>query len=376
MCGRAMTLFLNNDDIRHVLTMEMTLAALDRAYHQLAAQEAVCRPRIDIQIPTGDPTKIYQWGTMEGGSIDPGYFAIRMKSDIAYESAYEGVVTHEKYASRPGLFCGLIILFNVQNAEPLAIINDGYLQHFRVGADSGIGVKYMAREDARVVGMLGSGGMARSHLESITLVRKVERVQVFSPTREHRETYAREMAEKYDIEAVALDNPRDVFRGADIVCGCTDSARPVIIGEWIEAGAHVTCVGGRPDDDARKRVDVALRLGSAPGPVGLPEWKIDDENVTYAARRTSEAATAQAGDPRRTERGHGVQMANKTVFLEALLTGGAAGRTSPEQITFSERGNIQGAQFFAVAGAAYEAAEAAGVGRHLPTEWFLQDIRD
>jgi ornithine cyclodeaminase/alanine dehydrogenase-like protein (mu-crystallin family) len=69
-------------------------------------------------------------------------------------------------------------------------------------------------------------------------------------------------------------------------------------------------------------------------------------------------------------------MGDKTVFMEDLLAGRATGRTSPAQITFSERGNIQGAQFFAVAGAAYEAARAAGVGRELPTDWFLQDIRD
>ena len=62
--------------------------------------------------------------------------------------------------------------------------------------------------------------------------------------------------------------------------------------------------------------------------------------------------------------------------LEDLLNGRVKGRTSPEQITFSERGNIQGAQFFAVAGAVYEAASARSFGRVLPTEWFLQDIRD
>src|SRR5205814_3736963 len=118
--------------------------ALDLAYRQLAVADAVCRPRIDLQIPTQDPAKTYQWGTMEGGSISPGYFAIRMKSDVTYESEYEGVVTNEKYASRPGLFCGLIMLFDIQTAEPLAIINDGYLQHFRVAADSAIGINYLA----------------------------------------------------------------------------------------------------------------------------------------------------------------------------------------------------------------------------------------
>ena len=59
--------------------------ALDKAYRELAREEAVCRPRIDIQIPTPDSEKIYQWGTMEGGSMS-GYFAIRMKSDVIYET--------------------------------------------------------------------------------------------------------------------------------------------------------------------------------------------------------------------------------------------------------------------------------------------------
>ncbi|MFQ5903499.1 MAG: hypothetical protein ACE5JO_07405, partial [Candidatus Binatia bacterium] len=76
-----MTLILNNDDVKSVLTMEITMEALEKAYQQIARREAVCRPRVDIQIPTKDPKKIYQWGTMEGGSIS-GYFAIRMKSDV------------------------------------------------------------------------------------------------------------------------------------------------------------------------------------------------------------------------------------------------------------------------------------------------------
>ena len=78
-----MTLLLNNDDIKGILTMEMTLEALGHSYVQMTRGEAVCRPRIDLQIPTSDPQKTYQWGTMEGGSSS-GYFAIRMKSDILY----------------------------------------------------------------------------------------------------------------------------------------------------------------------------------------------------------------------------------------------------------------------------------------------------
>src|SRR5829696_7268479 len=110
-----MTLILNNDDVKQVLTMEVTMNALEQAYTELTRQEAVCRPRIDIQIPTKDPNKIYQWGTMEGGSTS-GYFAIRMKSDVIYETDYNGVLTQESYCTRPGLFFGLILLTSIENS--------------------------------------------------------------------------------------------------------------------------------------------------------------------------------------------------------------------------------------------------------------------
>ncbi|HWP56984.1 MAG TPA: hypothetical protein VNL14_03735 [Candidatus Acidoferrales bacterium] len=366
-----MTLILNNDDVRKVLTMEIAMGALEKAYGELYRGEAVCRPRIDIQIPTKDPNKIYQWGTMEGGSTS-GYFAIRMKSDVIYEQEYAGARTQEKYCVEPGKFCGLILLVSTENGAPLALINDGYLQHMRVGADSGIGVKYMAREDAAVVGMLGSGGMARSHMDAFVLVRRIRRVQVYSPTKEHREQFAREMEAKFGIEAVALDNPRDVFKGADIVAGCTDSALPVIVGKWLEEGTHVTCIGGKPDEDALGRIDVSLRLGNAPAPWGLPQLDLPDEYITYGA--TGGAHTMKM--KRAGKRAHGVIAEERAVLLADLLSERKKGRTSPKQITYSERGNIQGLQFFSVAGRVYELAREKGLGREIPTDWLLQDIRD
>jgi alanine dehydrogenase len=367
-----MTLILNNDDVQSVLTMEITMNALENAYQELTRHEAVCRPRIDIQIPTNDPNKLYQWGTMEGGAMS-GYFAIRIKSDIIYETEYEGARTQEKYCVRPGKFCGLILLIDIQNGEPVALINDGYLQHMRVGADSGIGVKYMAREDAQVVGMIGSGGMARSHIEAFLLARKIDRVQVYSPTRAHRLEYAKEITERFGIEVVSVNNPEDVYKGAHIIAGCTDSAVPIIIGKWLEEGAHVTCIGGKPDEVTLNRVDVSLRLGNAPAPWGLPEVGLVDEYITYGATPTQNAdfKMKRAG-----KRAHGTIAEDRSVLLSELLSSKKKGRTSNKQITYSERGNIQGAQFYAVAGKAYELAKAKGLGREIPTDWLLQDIRD
>ena len=77
--------------------------------------------------------------------------------------------TQEKYCQRPSKFCGLILLFSLENGEPLAIMNDGFIQHLRVGATAGLGAKYLAREDATIVAMIGSGGMARTDRKSTRL---------------------------------------------------------------------------------------------------------------------------------------------------------------------------------------------------------------
>src|SRR6476659_6814188 len=307
-----MTMIINNQEVEKVLTMADTIAALEKSYLQLAAGEAVCRPRIDIRIPTSDPARNYQLGTMECGST-AGYFAIRMKSDIIYETEYNGAVTQEKYCMRPGLYCGLILLTSIENGELLGFINDGYLQHMRVGADGGIGVKYLANENAEVVGILGSGGMARTHMQAFTRVRTIKKLQVFSPTRENREQFGREMAAKYNIEVKVCDRPEDVYKGAHILAALTDSAVEVTDGSLLEKGSHIVVIGGsgRPDEASLARVDVYLRFGDTPAPTGRPELATDAENIGYDARPSH----AKYGDGRRERRKHGNSLPNKRITL-------------------------------------------------------------
>jgi len=132
-------LIISNADVARLLTMGEAIDALDQAYRQLVTTDAVCKPRTDIMIPTKKPGKVYQWSSVEGGSTS-GYFAIRMKSDIIYEQEYNGARTQEKYCIKPGIYCGLILLTDIESGEPLAILNDGLTQLTRVGADGGIGV--------------------------------------------------------------------------------------------------------------------------------------------------------------------------------------------------------------------------------------------
>lgn len=363
-------LLLSNDDVSGVLDMDMTMAALQDAYIAVAEGRATCRPRIDVSIPTGDPAQEYRWGTMEGGSAE-GYFAIRLKSDVLHwETAPDGTRTREKFCGRKGLYCGLILLTSTRTGMPLALIQDGVIQHMRVGGDGGLGVRHMAREDAEVVGMLGSGGMAHTHVLSFLRARPAIRLlKVYSPTRANREAFAARVAREHGIEAVACDRPEDVYGGAQIVAALTDATAPVLDGDLLEPGAHVVNVGGGglPDRRTMERVDVYLRLGDAPAAEGMAPF--DQEYLSWKVRAPDAVARPK-------EKPHGNMLPDRRVTLKELVDGTKPGRSSDDQITWSERGNLQGAQFFAVAGKVFEAARDAGLGREIPDDWILQTIRN
>jgi len=362
-------LLLNNEVISEVLDMGMTMDALEQSYIAIARGNAICRPRIDMCFPTSDLDREYRWGTMEGGATG-GYFAIRMKSDILYhQTAPDGTRTREKYCGKPGMFCGLIFLTSTETGMPLALINDGVLQHMRVGGDGGLGVKHMARDDAEVVGMLGSGGMAETHMQSFCQARPIKRLQVYSPTKSNRDDFAARMAECHQIEAVACESPEEIYKGAHIVAALTDATRPVLNGALIEPGTHVVNIGGGglPDVATIARVDVYLRMGDAPAAEGLEAF--DDEYLSWRA-------TGNDPVPKNAARAHGNMLPTIRVTLNELIEESMPGRTSDDQITWSERGNLQGAQFYAVAGRAYEEAKKRKLGREIPDDWILQTIRN
>ena len=183
------------------------------------------------------------------------------------------------------------------------------------------------------------------------------------------------MAAKYNMEVQVCDRAEDVYKGAHIVAALTDSAVPVLDGTLVEKGTHVVNIGGSgvPDAETIRRVDVYLRFGDAPAPVGRPELALEDEYIAWEAR----PGTAKHGDGRSGKTGHGAaKLPGKRVSLAEIMGGKSPGRTSDDQITWSERGNLQGAQFYAVAGRVYEAAKKAKRGYEIPTSLFLQDIRN
>jgi ornithine cyclodeaminase/alanine dehydrogenase-like protein (mu-crystallin family) len=356
----------------------------EAAFRKLPTGEAIHRPRIDMYVPCEREDGYFRWGTMEGAN--DGYFAIRMKSDIiTWPRDQQGNWTEEKYCREPGTYCGLILLVSTKNAEPLAFINDGELQHMRVGGAAGIGVKYLARDDSHTVGMLGSGGMAGTFLEAFCCVRDIQLCKVYSPTPAHREAFAADMAQRLGIEVRAVAHPRDAVTGVDILSSCTDSMRPVYEADWVEKGTHVTNLGRREMPDAvMNRFDVVVRQGTAGLQMRQSERFQAERGLSPAAfiggtveemKRIPEKNPEPGfgGDsPEFTDRGKG---GDKPEFAD-LVTGKSKGRTNRDQITFYRNVGNQGLQFSAVGGWVYEEAVRSGKGRTIPTEWFLQDIRD
>ena len=362
-------LLLNNQNVQQLLTMKDCLAALETGFQDLAKGDAVHRPRTDVWAPCERPDGYYRWGSMEGVCRRYGVFAIRMKSDVV---CWPEGQNEQKYCVEPGTYCGFVMLFSIKNGAPLAVINDGVLQHMRVGGGAGLGVKYLARPDASVVGIIGSGGMARTYLEAFAEVRSVKKVKVYSRSRERRRAYAAEMNEKFGIPVEPLDNAEAVVRGSDIVATCTDSIVPVLTNpDWLEPGMHITNLDIREfaTEEVLARCDVVARLGEQT----LPNRQAD------AAFRPFHFAGYAAGQPDELAR---IPRSKLQIDLEKygrlvdVMTGKASGRTTAEQITCFINIGTQGLQFASAGGLLYQLAREQGVGREIPTEWLLQDVRD
>jgi alanine dehydrogenase len=353
-------LIINNEIVAEVLTMADCIGAQEEAFKKIPTGGAIHRPRIDMYMPAEREDGYFRWGTMEGAN--DGFFAIRMKSDIMYWPENEsGNWTEEKYCREPGTYCGIVLLINTNNAEPLAFINDGHIQHMRVGGGAGIGVKHLSREDSHTVGMLGSGGMARTFLEAFCCVRDIRKCKIYSPTKE---------------QAVA---------GVDILSTCTDSMVPVYDPAWIEPGMHVTNLGRREiSDGVMDKFDVVIRQGTAGLQMKQTERFQAERGLSPAAfiggsteqmKRIPEKNPNPGfggDDPEFNDRGKG---GDKPDFA-AMIADPSLGRTNPEQVTFYRNVGNQGLQFSSVGAVVYKICKERGLGMEIPTDWFLQDIRD
>lgn len=357
-----MPLLINNEEAAQTLSMPVCMELLEKVYREEGEGSAVNRTKSNIHIPAENSDQWYRYCSMEGGIRSLEVAAIRIKSDLVSWIGEGNQRRSVWWNTRPGKYCGLIFLFSAKNGEMLAILNDGFVQHLRVGATAGIAAKYLARKDAKVVGILGSGGMAQAHLEAFALVRSLERVRVFSPNSDHRRKFAEEMRSRIGIAVQACDDPHDVVHGADIVATCTDSVTPVLKGEWIEKGMFLSGVTANElQDSGFASLDgfITYRSGVAENHFTTPEgWRPPSLGGSSQATLQKEAVVS-----------------DRAATLKDVLVGKHPGRTFEKEVFyFLSEGT--GVQFAAVACKVFEVAKERGLGKELPLEWFLQDIRN
>jgi ornithine cyclodeaminase/alanine dehydrogenase-like protein (mu-crystallin family) len=355
-----MTLILSNDDVEKILTMRDCIDALEDAYVELAQGRAITRTRSDCFTPTARPEGIYSLKSMDGVIPKFGVGAIRINSDIVTYPRGAGNDRRVKIPAAPNnRYVGLVLLFSVETGEPLAIFPDGVAQRTRVGAANGLGVKYLAREDAKSIGLLGSGWQAGTQLMAACAVRDIETIRCFSPNKAHREAFAAEMTATLGVCVTPVDSPEDAVRHADIVMCATNTIDYVFFARWVEPGMHLSAIK-RPEIDAEavKRADIVVLHTNDEMPI-----QVFSKGVTLPENEENKGWTLVEG----------IDFSTLPTLPE-LIAGQVRGRTAPEQVTCFLNNLGLGFQFAAVGSVIYRNAKKAGVGRDLPTDWFTEDV--
>src|SRR5438874_9137335 len=238
-----MTLILSNDDVAKLLTMQECIDILEQAYVELAEGRGVNRVRSDCITPTTNPDAVYGLKSMDGVIPKLGIGAIRINSDIVtFPKKGNNVVRHKVPAAPDGRYTGLVLLFSSENGEPLAIFPDGVMQRMRVGAANGLGVKYLARKDARTVGILGSGWQAGAQLMAACAVRDIKSIRCFSPTKANREAFSSQMSAMLGLDVEPVGQPEDAIGGADIAMCASNSLDAIFFERWLEPGMHLSSI--------------------------------------------------------------------------------------------------------------------------------------
>lgn len=355
-----MTLILSNDDVDSVLTMPDCIDILEDAYRDLHAGTALTRRRSDCLVPSDREGAIYGFKSMDGVIPGQGVSAIRLNSDIVTWPQVEGKMRRVKVPTAPNnRWVGLILLFSTENAEPLAIMPDGVVQRTRVGATNGLGVKYMAREDAKSIGIIGTGWQAVTQLKAACSVRPIEFVRCYSTNPGNRVNFAQEMTDALGIEVMPTSSAEAVVEDVDIVMCATNSIEAVFFEKWLRPGLHVSSIKMPEIEEAAlfKSSRVGLHYGQQrPDTIAAKGLEPPDRRAGkgWAALRTFDYDSCPK--------------------LPEMIMGEARGRESDDETTCFINDMGLGLQFAAAAGLAYRKAKEAGLGNELPTDWFTEDV--
>jgi alanine dehydrogenase len=358
-----MTLILSNEEIDRILTMEMALECVEQCERALEAEEAINSPRVDTLAPTtaGETRGAYSLKSMSGLWPAARMAALRINSDVLVWPEVMGNVRRDRLPGVDGRWNGLILLFSMETGAPVMICPDGYISRMRVGAANGLAARYLARADAHVMALLGSGWHAGGQLMAHCAVRPITEVRVFSPNPSNRERFCRELQNRVTARLVPFASADDAVADADLIVAGTNSMEPIHRREWLRPGVHYSAVKVQEMDQAfLDAVDRVFLFSKNPATTRpqlhrLPSVETPEGSEGWWSKRET-------------------PLWERFEELPQLLIGATEGRQNDEQTTAFVNNVGQGLQFVAVAQKVYHEAVAQGVGRELPTEWFTQNV--
>jgi ornithine cyclodeaminase/alanine dehydrogenase-like protein (mu-crystallin family) len=351
------TIIITDEDVRRLLPMQDCIEAMRVAFRDFANGVAVNRPRMRYLAQHPDPERKYMANVHVGAVPSAGIAVVRAGSQIMRPPSASN--NRRLYENPQAFNWGIVILYSIETAEPLALLHEFQLSGMRVGATTAAAVDHLARPDAATLGLFGTGKQARSALEAIAVVRKLARVNVYSPNAAHREDFARSMAQAA-TEVVAVADPRAVVAGADVICCATTAMTPVFDGNCLEDGQLVVSIAN--SDVTNKRSEVDRRTYERARAIVINDWEsVIDNDQTELLEPIQQ----------------GVISRQDVHELGDLFTG-KAHIAPPEPngrgIVYYKNNSGLAIQFAAAGGILYRKAIAEGGNKVIPTEWLGSDL--
>jgi alanine dehydrogenase len=317
-----MTLHISEAEVRQVLDMPQALQAVEEISRKEAAGEVVVHPRRRFELSDG------------------GFFHYMAAAD--YNA---GFVAMKQYTFVRGKLQFLVPLYEMASGDLLALIEADFMGQLRTGAASGVATKYLARENSRVAAIIGTGGQARTQLEAVAAVRKLESARVYGRDGARREKFCKEMSTRLGIPVISTGSSSEAVGGADIVCTATTSSQAVVHGADLAPAVHINAIGA---NHSHKR-------------------ELDDEAVASAdvmVVDSVEQSRQEAGDLIIAFHGDEICWSGVKKLCD-IVAGKTPGRTSPSEITLFKSNGIASWDL-AVAMKVYAAAREKKLGRELP----------
>lgn len=318
-----MALFLTENDVKTVLTVEMAMAGVESAHRDLALGQAIDTPRARSRLPQ-TALHILQ------GALPT-----------------QGVIGYKAYTSNRSGNRFLVHLFDAASGSLLAVIEANYLGMMRTGAASGVAAKWLARPDSTVAGVFGAGWQAEGHVRAICAALPLERVKVFSRRSERLAAFCTRLATETGVDIVPATSAEETVRGSDLIGTVTTAAQPLFDAEWLEEGGHINAAGSN----------------------ALIRQELSEATVRRCNLVTVDAvptALAEAGDLLPLlEKGR--LQARQLVELGEVIVGRHGGRQNVSEITLFESQGMA-IQDLAVALRVLGAAKARGLGHPLPMQ--------